>query len=188
MRLPVRVSGTLPATIIWARPSTTALLPTPGSPMSTGLFLVRRLMICMMRSISVPRPITGSSSPSCAALVRSRLYFSKTLPSAFPSSPPDAEASSPPSGWDLASASRIFCCISCVSTPMLRSRLTATPSPSLSKASQKCSVPTKLWCSLRLSRMLLSRIFLLRGVNSSMPPDCMLPSPRSVRTRSRTVS
>src|SRR5436305_78431 len=27
----------------WARPSTTAVLPTPGSPISTGLFLVRRL-------------------------------------------------------------------------------------------------------------------------------------------------
>ena len=26
----------------WARPSTTAVLPTPGSPMSTGLFFVRR--------------------------------------------------------------------------------------------------------------------------------------------------
>ena len=29
-------------TIFWARPSTMAVLPTPGSPMSTGLFLVRR--------------------------------------------------------------------------------------------------------------------------------------------------
>ena len=26
----------------WARPSTMAVFPTPGSPMSTGLFLVRR--------------------------------------------------------------------------------------------------------------------------------------------------
>jgi hypothetical protein len=26
----------------WARPSTIAVLPTPGSPISTGLFLVRR--------------------------------------------------------------------------------------------------------------------------------------------------
>ena len=78
-------------------------LPTPGSPMRTGLFFVRRLMICMMRSISVLRPITGSSSPSCAALVRSRLYFSSTLPCPLPSSPPGAAAlSSPPSGWDLA--------------------------------------------------------------------------------------
>ena len=35
-------SGTSPATIRGASPSTTAVLPTPGSPISTGLFLVRR--------------------------------------------------------------------------------------------------------------------------------------------------
>ena len=33
-------SGTLPSTIIWARPSTMAVLPTPASPSSTGLFFV----------------------------------------------------------------------------------------------------------------------------------------------------
>ena len=37
-----RLSGTSPETIRWARPSTIAVLPTPGSPISTGLFLVRR--------------------------------------------------------------------------------------------------------------------------------------------------
>ena len=35
--------------------------PTPGSPISTGLFLVRRLRICMTRSNSRDRPMTGSS-------------------------------------------------------------------------------------------------------------------------------
>ena len=35
-------SGTSPSTMRRARPSTMAVLPTPGSPMSTGLFLVRR--------------------------------------------------------------------------------------------------------------------------------------------------
>src|SRR5947209_5610110 len=43
----------------WARPSTTAVLPTPGSPTSTGLFFVRRERICMIRSISVSRPTHG---------------------------------------------------------------------------------------------------------------------------------
>jgi hypothetical protein len=33
--------GHVAATMRWARPSTMAVLPTPGSPMSTGLFLVR---------------------------------------------------------------------------------------------------------------------------------------------------
>ena len=48
-----------------------AVLPTPGSPISTGLFLVRRLRIWMVRRISSSRPITGSSFPSRAAAVRS---------------------------------------------------------------------------------------------------------------------
>ena len=38
----LRLSGTSPETIRWARPSTIAVLPTPGSPIRTGLFLVRR--------------------------------------------------------------------------------------------------------------------------------------------------
>ena len=41
-RLSLSVSGTSPRTIRWARPSAMAVLPTPGSPMRTGLFLVRR--------------------------------------------------------------------------------------------------------------------------------------------------
>ena len=36
----LRSSGTLPSTILEARPSAIADLPTPGSPISTGLFLV----------------------------------------------------------------------------------------------------------------------------------------------------
>ena len=49
-----------------ARPSTMAVLPTPGSPISTGLFLVRRASTWMVRRISSSRPITGSSLPSRA--------------------------------------------------------------------------------------------------------------------------
>ena len=40
-----------------------AVLPTPGSPISTGLFLVRRESTWMTRRISSSRPITGSSLP-----------------------------------------------------------------------------------------------------------------------------
>ena len=46
-RLPFSVSGTSPLTMRCARPSTMAVLPTPGSPISTGLFLVRRCRIWM---------------------------------------------------------------------------------------------------------------------------------------------
>ncbi len=67
-----RPSGTSPATIRWASPSTIAVLPTPGSPISTGLFLVRRERTWTTRRISSSRPITGSSLPRAAASVRSR--------------------------------------------------------------------------------------------------------------------
>ena len=52
-----------------------AVLPTPGSPISTGLFLVRRASTWMVRRISSSRPITGSSFPSRASAVMSRAYF-----------------------------------------------------------------------------------------------------------------
>src|SRR6516162_6175206 len=65
--LSLRVSGTSPLTIFWARPSTTAVLPTPGSPTSTGLFLVRRESTCMTRSISFSR--RRSCGPRLLALI-----------------------------------------------------------------------------------------------------------------------
>ena len=67
-RLPRRLSGTSPSTMRRARPSTMAVLPTPGSPMSTGLFLVRRDRTWTTRRISSSRPITGSSLPRRARL------------------------------------------------------------------------------------------------------------------------
>ena len=71
--LSFRLSGTSPATMRCARPSTMAVLPTPGSPISTGLFLVRRDSTWMVRLISSSRPITGSSFPLRASSVRSRV-------------------------------------------------------------------------------------------------------------------
>ena len=68
--LSCRLSGTSPLTMRSARPSTIAVLPTPGSPISTGLFLVRRESTWMVRRISSSRPITGSSLPSRAACVQ----------------------------------------------------------------------------------------------------------------------
>mmetsp|Transcript_21304 Transcript_21304/g.72541 ORF Transcript_21304/g.72541 Transcript_21304/m.72541 type:complete len:483 (+) Transcript_21304:618-2066(+) len=80
MRLPMssdmtrrscRLAGTSPATILCARPSDIAVLPTPGSPMRHGLFLDRLERICTVRRISSSRPITGSSLPARASAVRS---------------------------------------------------------------------------------------------------------------------
>ncbi len=74
-RLFFRLSGTSPLTMRCARPSTMAVLPTPGSPISTGLFLVRRCRIWIARRISSSRPMTGSSLPMRACSVRSMVYF-----------------------------------------------------------------------------------------------------------------
>ena len=73
-RFPANIPGISPDTIFRARPSTTAVLPTPGSPIRHGLFLVRRLRIWMIRSISLSLPMTGSSFASFANAVRSLLY------------------------------------------------------------------------------------------------------------------
>ena len=59
-----------------ASPSTTAVLPTPGSPISTGLFLVRLDKICITLFVSLSLPITGSSFPTLANSVRSLEYLS----------------------------------------------------------------------------------------------------------------
>ena len=53
-------SGTSPRTIRCARPSTTAVLPTPGSPIRTGLFFVFLDRMRITLRISESRPITGS--------------------------------------------------------------------------------------------------------------------------------
>src|SRR5712692_10309946 len=75
-RLSLSDSGTSPCAIRCASPSAIAVLPTPASPIKTGLFLVRRESTWMTRRISCSRPMTGSSLPSRARAVRSRVYFS----------------------------------------------------------------------------------------------------------------
>ena len=75
-RLSTSISGMTPLAISWASPSAIAVLPTPASPIRTGLFLVRRHKICITRRISDFRPTTGSNSPFLASSV-------KSLPKAF---------------------------------------------------------------------------------------------------------
>ena len=69
------VLGTFFSAIRDASPSTMADFPTPGSPISTGLFFFLLHNIWATRSISLSRPITLSSLPSAAALVRSVPYL-----------------------------------------------------------------------------------------------------------------
>ena len=68
-------SGTSPFIIRCARPSTAAVFPTPGSPISTGLFLVLLDSILIILLISLSLPITGSSFPLRASSTRSRPNF-----------------------------------------------------------------------------------------------------------------
>ena len=68
-------SGTSPRTMRCASPSTIAVLPTPGSPISTGLFLVLRDRMRITRRISASRPITGSSLLRRASPTSSMPYF-----------------------------------------------------------------------------------------------------------------
>mmetsp|Transcript_27147 Transcript_27147/g.52912 ORF Transcript_27147/g.52912 Transcript_27147/m.52912 type:complete len:329 (-) Transcript_27147:239-1225(-) len=76
-RLPSRLEGTSPDAMRWARPSAIAVLPTPGSPIRTGLFLVRRDRIWIVRRISSSRPMTGSRRPCLASFVRSLPYLDR---------------------------------------------------------------------------------------------------------------
>ena len=71
-----KLSGTSPLAILCARPSTTAVLPTPGSPMRTGLFLVFLERIRITFRISVSLPMTGSIFWFLARSTRSCPYFS----------------------------------------------------------------------------------------------------------------
>ena len=71
--------GTSLFTILWAKPSIKAVLPTPGSPISIGLFLVLLDKTWMVLRISSSLPITGSNSLFCAFWVTLIVYFSNAL-------------------------------------------------------------------------------------------------------------
>lgn len=70
-----RASGTSPPIMRMAIHSTMAVFPTPGSPIRTGLFLLRRARICIARRISSSRPMTGSIFHFFAWSIRSMVYF-----------------------------------------------------------------------------------------------------------------
>src|SRR3546814_862148 len=67
----LRGGGTAPAAILSAKPSTTAVLPTPASPVRIGLFCRRRIRMSTICRISSSRPTIGSISPLRACSVRS---------------------------------------------------------------------------------------------------------------------
>ena len=136
-RLLRRISGTSPAMIRWARPSAMAVFPTPGSPMSAGLFFVLRPRIWMTRSISFSRPMTGSSLPALAASVRLIPSWSTVgvLLARFVSwAPGPAE--------ELCDRTRMTSCLTLSRfTPSDSRTPAAIPSPSRTSPSSRCSVP-----------------------------------------------
>ncbi len=75
----LRLSGTSPRIILCASPSTMAVLPTPASPIRTGLFFVFRFNTWIILLTSSSRPITGSSLPDLARSVKSIENFSIIL-------------------------------------------------------------------------------------------------------------
>ena len=58
-----------------------AVLPTPASPTSKGLFFLRRDSTCTKRSNSLPRPMSGSMLPLRASAFKSVVYLTKWLAS-----------------------------------------------------------------------------------------------------------
>ena len=130
MRLSARKDGTSPSATFWARPSTIAVFPTPGSPINTGLFFVRRDRTWMTRLISASRPMTGSSFVSLAILVRSMPYFSSALKV---SSGSGLVTRALPRIWPNASSS------ASAVTPAPASTVLASP-PSAARPTSRCSV------------------------------------------------
>ena len=78
IRLSAKFLGQSPWCIFIANPSTIAVLPEPGSPITIGLFFLRRDKICAILLISFSLPITGSSFPCSANLIKSREKLSNT--------------------------------------------------------------------------------------------------------------
>ncbi len=169
--------GTSPLAMRWARPSTTAVLPTPASPMRTGLFLVRRDRTWMTRRISSSRPMTGSSLPWRARAVRSRVYFSRTwyLPS----------GSGSVTRCEPRTAARALRTASSL-TPFARRTREASFLPSLSMARKRCSVETYSSLSSSASLRAASRIWRRAGESVDSPPPLTLgrrPSAASMSAR-----
>mmetsp|Transcript_5311 Transcript_5311/g.16681 ORF Transcript_5311/g.16681 Transcript_5311/m.16681 type:complete len:226 (+) Transcript_5311:7550-8227(+) len=133
------MSGTSLAIILWANPSAIDVLPTPGSPIRIGLFLVLLPRICITRSISFSRPITGSRVPASAFSVKS-VPNSSNVGALFR---PWPWLLLPTKTSSVSPKERITCVLNFErkTTPKFSKTLVATPSFSLISPSSKCSVP-----------------------------------------------
>ncbi len=175
-----RLSGTSPRKIRSARPSTIAVLPTPGSPSSTGLFFVRRDRIWITRRISASRPIRGSRRPLRASVTRSRPYFSSASSVAVGEA--EMMRRSPRTRVSAMSRrSRVRPC-SC------RIRPAGVVGPSSSRASSRCS--TEMYSSPRrcVSRSAASRALDRRCVMYTSSGRTPGPDTRGLRSSSASTA
>src|SRR5881296_3295960 len=158
-----------------ANPSTMAVFPTPGSPISTGLFFLRRERISITRSISFCRPIVGSSWPSAASWVRSRQKWSSAGVFDFFSlwglgaCAPEPDGAGP-DGISLPSSRSVSARACSRFTPASVSTCAAMPFSSRSSPSSRCSVPTYEWFSSRASLIASSSTFFARDVYGKSGP------------------
>mmetsp|Transcript_56358 Transcript_56358/g.142541 ORF Transcript_56358/g.142541 Transcript_56358/m.142541 type:complete len:330 (+) Transcript_56358:2061-3050(+) len=186
IRLSINISGTSPSTMRLANPSAMAVLPTPGSPMSTGLFFCRRARIWMARSISSSLPTNGSISPSAAFCVRSVPNSSNAEPldegsplrldtppaSSFPS-PVSATSDNAWSSFAISSGS------AAASTFNVSSILATFPSLSFTMVSKICAGSTTSEPNCLASCTLDARSRLAAGVNGISVGTTPLPFPNT---------
>mmetsp|Transcript_91133 Transcript_91133/g.162228 ORF Transcript_91133/g.162228 Transcript_91133/m.162228 type:complete len:432 (-) Transcript_91133:201-1496(-) len=149
MRLFCSISGTSPLTMRCASPSATAVFPTPGSPINTGLFFDRRARIWIARSISSSRPTMGSMRPSAAACVKSLPNSSKAFAAdldLLDVEPEEVTATSSPSSCRAcSSSSAISFIISADSTcASCNTSLMAASSLSFTRARRMCTASVDL--------------------------------------------
>mmetsp|Transcript_67001 Transcript_67001/g.216584 ORF Transcript_67001/g.216584 Transcript_67001/m.216584 type:complete len:385 (+) Transcript_67001:893-2047(+) len=193
------ISGTSPSTMRWAKPSAMAVLPTPGSPMSTGLFFWRRAKIWIARSISSSRPMSLSFSPAATAAVRSlpnsASADSYCLPS--PSAPPlplalePPEAPEPSSSFLSTEATSWSCLVISSGTPFtstfsFSNTFRMLPSFSFMIDSRMCAGSTTSLLSILASLMPPARKRLAAGVKGISFGTRPSPLPMHSSTALRT--
>mmetsp|Transcript_139455 Transcript_139455/g.353660 ORF Transcript_139455/g.353660 Transcript_139455/m.353660 type:complete len:216 (-) Transcript_139455:417-1064(-) len=175
MRLPWSNSGTSPDAIICDKPSAIAVLPTPGSPINTGLFFWRRARIWIVRSISALRPTRGSIVPSAAAFVKS--FPNSSSVAVLPEPPPrcvtptNCFSSFSESSFWISSGTFVG------SAPSFSKILTAFPPSSFSNDSKMCAGSIALEFSVRASFTASESTRLAAGVKGISTDTMPLPRP-----------
>ena len=140
-------SGTLPSLDLLARPSTTAVLPTPGSPMSTGSFFVRRERMLRARVDLLLAPDDGVEPP----LARHRRQVARKLRERFRACRPVSRAARRPHSCAPSGSSRAQCGHKAASCPRPRGAAGARPCSRRRAACPAADAPMSIRGSLNRS-------------------------------------